>query len=111
MANYPADPTQEQQDEKNALDKAAKCYNTPTTEVFDNTGTQFLLQTNNLGKVTAATFDTIATGSGSTSAEILQALVTAGYITAGGWLTAIFAPYQPGFELQLAPKFDGIKNR
>lgn len=111
MANYPANPTQEQQDEKNALDKAAKCYNTPTTEVFDNTGTQFLLQTNNLGKVTAATFDAIAIGSGSTSAEIVQALVTAGYITAEGWLTAIFTPYQLGFELQLAPKFNGIKEQ
>lgn len=36
MANYPSDPTQAQKDEKNALDKAARFYNTPAIYVLDN---------------------------------------------------------------------------
>ncbi|HPI05165.1 MAG TPA: SpvB/TcaC N-terminal domain-containing protein [Saprospiraceae bacterium] len=36
MAHYPPDPTQQQKDEKNALDKAAHFFNTPTIRVFDN---------------------------------------------------------------------------
>ena len=38
MANYPADPTQEQIDEKNALDMAAGFDGTYTTSVLDSTG-------------------------------------------------------------------------
>ncbi len=37
-ANYPSNPTLAQQDENNALDKAAVFYNTPTTVVNDNAG-------------------------------------------------------------------------
>jgi RHS repeat-associated protein len=38
MANYPTNPTQEQIDEKNALDMAAGFYGTYTTSVMDNMG-------------------------------------------------------------------------
>lgn len=108
MADYPANPTQKQKDEKNALDKAAKCYNTPVTLIFDNTGTQFLHQVDNLGKVTAGTFDGITSGSVSTGDAILQALVTAGYVSEEGWLTTAFTPYQPGFKLNLGSQFDPL---
>ncbi|HEX7902458.1 MAG TPA: SpvB/TcaC N-terminal domain-containing protein [Chitinophagaceae bacterium] len=40
MKNYPADPTQAQKDEKDALDKAALFYDTPVTTINDNTGYQ-----------------------------------------------------------------------
>jgi len=42
MKNYPAKPSQEQIDEKDALDKAAVFYDTPTINVLDNTGSAFL---------------------------------------------------------------------
>lgn len=38
MANYPINPTPGQQDEKDALDKAAAFYKTPTTSILDNKG-------------------------------------------------------------------------
>jgi hypothetical protein len=38
MANYPADPTQQQKDEKDALIKAARFYNTPAIKVIDSVG-------------------------------------------------------------------------
>lgn len=41
MKNYPANPTQEQIDEKDALDKAAAFYDTPTINVLDNLGNTF----------------------------------------------------------------------
>lgn len=40
IANYPAEPTQEQKDEKDALDKAALFYNTPTIYVTDQTASR-----------------------------------------------------------------------
>ncbi len=42
MANYPTNPTQEQKDEKDALDKASLFYKTPGVSVKDNTGSPFL---------------------------------------------------------------------
>lgn len=38
MATYPSDPTQQQIDEKDALDKAAAFYDTPTVSALDNMG-------------------------------------------------------------------------
>ena len=38
MANYPVNPTQEEIDEKNALEAAAAFYNTPVRSVMDNMG-------------------------------------------------------------------------
>lgn len=42
MDHYPSNPNQAQQDEKDALDKAAQFYNTPAIQVFDNQGHPFL---------------------------------------------------------------------
>ncbi len=42
MQNYPSNPTQAEQDEKDALDKAAEFYNTPAANIFDNLGHAFL---------------------------------------------------------------------
>jgi RHS repeat-associated protein len=38
MASYPTDPTREQQDEKDALDKAALFYQTPAISILDTMG-------------------------------------------------------------------------
>ncbi|MGC2236172.1 MAG: SpvB/TcaC N-terminal domain-containing protein [Pyrinomonadaceae bacterium] len=42
MKNYPGKPSQEQIDEKDALDKAAVFYDTPAINVLDNLGNAFL---------------------------------------------------------------------
>ncbi|MES2134271.1 MAG: SpvB/TcaC N-terminal domain-containing protein [Bacteroidota bacterium] len=42
IANYPTNPTQQQMDEKDALDKAALFYNTPEVNVKNNIGIPFL---------------------------------------------------------------------
>jgi RHS repeat-associated protein len=42
MKNYPAKPSQEQIDEKDALDKAAVFYDTPAVNILDNLGNTFL---------------------------------------------------------------------
>lgn len=42
MANYPAEPSQAQIDEKNALEKAAVFANTPAIQTLDNMGRPFL---------------------------------------------------------------------
>lgn len=60
VANYPANPTQEQKDEKDALDKAARFYNTPTINVKDQTASNIReIQTAEEGKqlITLLQFD------------------------------------------------------
>jgi len=42
MNHYPPEPTQQQKDDKDALDKAALFYNTPEIKIVDNTGGVFL---------------------------------------------------------------------
>ncbi|HYF32993.1 MAG TPA: SpvB/TcaC N-terminal domain-containing protein [Chitinophagaceae bacterium] len=108
MKNYPANPTQEQKDEKDALDKAAKCYNTPIIYVFDNTGVQFLDITDNLGKLNADSFTGITGNTGITSKQVYDELIAKGYVDNDGWLTRKFTPYQPAFKLQLDPLFDPL---
>ena len=108
MKNYPADPTQVQKDEKDALDKAAKDYNTPVIYVFDNTGVQFLSITDNLGRLAADSFTGIVGDTGITSKELFDELVSKGYVENEGWLTQKFTPYLPAFKLQLDARFDAL---
>ncbi|MDJ0796430.1 MAG: SpvB/TcaC N-terminal domain-containing protein [Calothrix sp. MO_167.B12] len=42
LANYPENPTEEQRNEKDALEKAAKFYDTPVIRVMDSLGNAFL---------------------------------------------------------------------
>jgi RHS repeat-associated protein len=111
MAHYPANPDQRQQDEKAALDKAAKFYNTPTTTVLDNAAHTIRQIQNNLGNVPSDAFVAIVAGSGVTSAALWSALIDAGYLAttttpAGTWVTAKFQPYMPGFVLTLPAPYD-----
>ena len=48
LANYPEDPSEEQRNEKDALDKAAEFYNTPVVQVLDSLGNAFLVDDNGL---------------------------------------------------------------
>ena len=49
IKNYPDNPTETQRNEKNALDKAAVFYNTPSITILDSLGNPFLEIENNLG--------------------------------------------------------------
>lgn len=120
MHNYPENPTREQKDEKDALDKAACFYNTPGIKVLDNTGNTFLKIRNNLGEVAEDAFKSIVEGKGVSSGELWNELSQKGYLEVrgltgpGGWVSDKFQPYLEGFKLQLEDKYiqfeDGIVN-
>jgi RHS repeat-associated protein len=111
MEHYPPNPTQQQQDEKAALDKAAKFYNTPSTAVLDNAAHTIRQIQNNLGNVQLDAFTAIVAGTEITSAQLWSALIAADYletatVPAGTWVTSAFQPYSPGFSLALPPPYD-----
>jgi RHS repeat-associated protein len=109
MQTYPANPTQEQKNERDALEKAAAFYDTPHMTVLDTVGNTFLDIQNNLGSVSEDAFHEIVTGSLS-SKEVWATLLAKGYLiqkenearTAGK-----FQPYSRGFQAtflaELAP--------
>jgi RHS repeat-associated protein len=110
MAHYPEQPTQAQQDEKAALDKAAAFYNTPSTAILDNAGRTIRQIRDNLGDVPPDYFAAIV-GGDVTSEQLWSALITAGYLenkaaARGASVTANFQPYTSGFKLTLPAPFD-----
>ncbi|MFK8103124.1 MAG: SpvB/TcaC N-terminal domain-containing protein [Saprospiraceae bacterium] len=105
MENYPADPTQAQQDEKDALDKAAKFYDTPTTTIADNMGSVILVIQDNLGAVATNTFEKILNNTFLKSSDLWADLVRQGYLSTEGRLTSKYSPYTPSFSLNLSSEF------
>ncbi|NEQ34877.1 MAG: sugar-binding protein [Okeania sp. SIO3I5] len=101
IANYPADPTEVQKNEKNALSKAAAFYNTPSMAVLDSLGRTFLEIQNNLGAVALDAFQAIVRGH-ITSEEVWEVLLQKGYMTKDdadtGWIADKFKPYSKGFK-------------
>ncbi len=108
--NYPNNLTPQ---EKEAIDQAKAFYNTPHTKIFDNTGSVLFEIDNNLGNVQKDLFKNLATG-GITSADIWNALKTAGYLASDSsnpdltWVTPKFQPYIKGFQLKLPAQYSGI---
>ncbi|MFY0688647.1 MAG: hypothetical protein JXQ90_15850 [Cyclobacteriaceae bacterium] len=108
MKNFPKidKPTQAQIDEKDALDKASKFYNTPTIFILDNIGNKIRTIQNNLGSVDQGFFSGIVTGN-ITSRQLFEELIKKGYLIAynntksKAWVTDKFQPYAKGFKLQL----------
>ncbi|MGZ8157188.1 MAG: SpvB/TcaC N-terminal domain-containing protein [Methylobacter sp.] len=110
MNKYPKSPnkpTQAQIDEKDALDKAAKFYNTPSRTILDNAGHQIRAIENNLGNVSADIFKDIVKSSTVTPDALFNELIAKGYLATcsiapiGTWVTDKFQPYSPGFVLAL----------
>ncbi|MBW4680589.1 MAG: hypothetical protein KME19_10790 [Microcoleus vaginatus WJT46-NPBG5] len=99
IANYPANPTESQKNEKNALDKAAAFYNTPTATVLDSLGNAFLEMQNNLGAVLQTAFQEIVKDK-----AVWDTLIAKGYLlptevnAQDAWLSAKFQPYQHDFK-------------
>lgn len=92
--------------ELDALQKAARHYGTPSCTVLDNLGHRIRTITNNLGQLSPAALEPIADAAGLDAQDLFAALVTAGYLTAIGWVTPQFQPYQPEFVLALPEPFD-----
>ncbi|HEY4063111.1 MAG TPA: SpvB/TcaC N-terminal domain-containing protein [Puia sp.] len=111
MEHYPLNPSQQQIDERDALEKAARFYNTPAIDVLGNTGHTFLSIENNLGAVSADSLKKIAEGSVISPTQIWNHLVIKGYLTLAGWLTPLFQPYQPGFRLDMDQAFDPLLDK
>ncbi|WP_019500353.1 SpvB/TcaC N-terminal domain-containing protein [Pseudanabaena sp. PCC 6802] len=100
--NYPANPTEEQKNEKDALDKAAVFYNTPQMMVLDSMGNAFLEIQNNLGAVSEEAFKDIVSGD-ITSKAVWDLLITKGYLSKAegntqAWVTSKFRPYSSDFK-------------
>ena len=79
MKNYPANPTEAQRNEKDALNKAAVFYNTPSVTVLDSLGNAFLTIENNLGAVAKGAFKDVVSGS-VTSEAVWNELIAKGYL-------------------------------
>jgi RHS repeat-associated protein len=96
--------------EREALEKAAVAYNTPSVTVLDNTGVAIRQVESNLGDVSPATLEPVVAGSGVTAQALWAELVAKGYLRtstvppAGTWITGLFQPYVPGFRMELAPE-------
>lgn len=103
MASYPAQPTEAQKYDRDALDKAAACYNTPQTTVFDSAGNPFLSIQDNLGRVPEDAFKEIVAGPSASNA-LWALLIDQGYLARdrddpqSAWATSAFQPYRAGFK-------------
>ncbi|WP_175012300.1 SpvB/TcaC N-terminal domain-containing protein [Burkholderia lata] len=111
MAQYPPDPTPAQIEEKEVLEQAALCYNTPLTYALDSAGQKCRMIACNLGNVPPDAFAAIVAGGAISSEQLWAALIQAGYlrttqVPAGTWISEQFQPYQPGFQLALPAPFD-----
>ena len=111
--HYPLNPTPEQRDEKEALEKAAKCYDTPGIIVLDNLRHPIRSIENNLADVPRDAFHALVEGTLVTSLELWDDLVANGYLRPasepGGdpsaRVTPKFQPYRAGFNLHVSPKY------
>ena len=113
--NFPSDPiTPEEKNERNALDKAAKFYNTPTVVILDNLGREVRTLKNNLGAVTSSDFEPIVSGSGTTAQQLFDKLVGAGYLeldsvdSTEAWVTEKLQPYDVSFQQTFKVQFDKL---
>lgn len=93
-------------DELDALHKAARHYGTPSRAIMDNLGHVIRSITDNLGQLSPTTLEPIAEQAGLDAQDLFAALVTAGYLTASGWVTPLFQPYQAGFVMVLPAPYN-----
>lgn len=103
-------------DEKDAIDKSIKFYNTPRRKVIDNTGVVFLDIQNNLGNIVQSLFDGVTQYLPVSSEDILNELIQKGYLEPDKvhpgyiWLTRKFCPYRKGFVLDMDEKYTPYLN-
>ncbi|MGL4599093.1 MAG: RHS repeat domain-containing protein, partial [Bacteroidia bacterium] len=101
-------------EERDALDKALKSYNTPNRKIQDNLGSLIRSIENNLGEVFPDHFSTAIGSSAISVSDVWNELVAKGYLvrsinSTGAWPTAKFQPYKIGFAFTLDVRFNTIK--
>ena len=101
MANYPADPTQEQKNEKDALEKAAVCENTPAKEIVNSQGNTIFKIAANLGKVQEADVRKIVDSLPVAVQDEIWLLFKTDYLDSLGYLNEKFRPYDPSFRITI----------
>jgi len=94
-----------------ALQKAAAHYGTPATVITDNMGHTIRSIVSNLGQVNADDLDAMAETISETGSGVFTALVTAGYLSANGWILPAFQPYQSGFQLELQSPYNQLEEQ
>lgn len=103
MDHYPQQPTPWQAAEREALQAALPCYNTPSRAVTDNLGNVIRTVVSKLGAIRADTIPADVAYPLSPE-EAWQDLLTAGYLATNNetgteaWVTPAFRPYTPGFH-------------
>ena len=107
-------PTQQEIDELDALDKAAKFYNTPMIKVFDSMGNVFMDIADNLGEVMPDAFNDIVKKFGIGSQELWEQLISKEYLkigdsSNGAWVTEKFKPYMSSYSLGLDERFKQLE--
>src|SRR6185503_2279568 len=93
-------------EECDALRQAARFYNTPATQVLDNTGYPFLTIEDNLGAVTKNALDAIVKDTPISAEALRDDLKQKGYLDQQDFVTERFHPYRPGFRLDLDPAYE-----
>ncbi|HMJ33144.1 MAG TPA: SpvB/TcaC N-terminal domain-containing protein [Baekduia sp.] len=107
-------PTPDEQAELDALEQAAKAYNTPSIAVLDPAARAVRHIRDNLGAVPAARLEPVVHGTVITAQQLWYELIDKGYLATrdvapvGTWLTDRFDPYAAGFVLALDPPFDQL---
>ncbi|HYH81168.1 MAG TPA: SpvB/TcaC N-terminal domain-containing protein, partial [Longimicrobium sp.] len=113
--SFPARPaTQAGQDERDALDKAARFHGTPTVEVLDNQGRTVRTVQDNLGAVSAGDLAGVAAGPGLTAPQLWYRLAAAGYLAVDpatptqAWVTEKVRPCDAAFRQELDEQFGAL---
>lgn len=101
MANYPVNPTQEQENEKDALEKAAVCENTPAREIMNSQGNTIFKIAANLGKVLEADVRKIVDKLPLNVQDEIWLLFKTDYLDSLDYLNEKFRPYDPGFKIDI----------
>lgn len=109
MHNYPVNPTQEQENEKDALEKASLSENTPSKEIYDNQGNTIFKISANLGKVYEADVKKIIASLPAAVQDEIWLLFKTLYLDADNYLNAAFRPYDPLFEIPVPATLEPYK--
>ncbi len=112
MGSLPPDPTPDQRAERDALEQAARAYNTPAVTVLDAAARAVRHVQDNLGEVQPERLEAIVHGTPVSARELWTQLVAQGYLVTrttaplGTWLGERFDPYAPGFVMRLDAPYE-----
>jgi RHS repeat-associated protein len=98
-----------EEDEKDALEKAALCENTPSKEIFDVKGNTILKISDNIGKVLELKVKGVIAKAPVQVQQEIWDLYKTNYLDADNFLREDFRPYDPSFSIQVPPPLEPYK--